>query len=126
MTLTYTSSFGNHISKSKDTVSKYLGVGYSNEFPANEFTKPIRPMTPLTKEIEVKPQNITIHVNANGQDITLSGKKEYMFADIFTGIDFDTTASHGRKIESLKNGEHCSFTEPIFEGDVLKIFWKEK
>ena len=83
-------------------------------------------MTPLTKEIEAKPKDITIHVKANGQNITLSGKREYMFADIFTGIEFDTTAGHGRQVESTKNGEHCSYIEPIFEGDVLEIFWKEK
>ncbi|MBQ9632594.1 MAG: hypothetical protein IJV04_06760, partial [Lachnospiraceae bacterium] len=117
---------GKTLTDSEDSVSKYLGVGYNNGFPNSEFTKPTRPLTPLTKEIEVKPQNITIHVKANGEDIVLKGKKEYMFADIFSGIEFDISASHGRQVESTKNGEHCSYTEPIFEGDVLEIYWKER
>ncbi len=117
---------GQTLTDKEDTVSKYLGVGYSNEFPVSEFTRPIRPLTPLTKEIEIKPQTITIHVKANGEEIELSGKKEYMFADIFTGIDFDIAESHGRQAISTKNGEVCSYTEPIFEGDALEIYWKEK
>ena len=109
----------------EDTVSKYIGVGYNNVVPSTSVLKPQRPLTPFTKEIEAAPQVVSIMVNANGKKIELKGKKEYIFADIFTGIEFDVEAGGGRSVETTKNGEHCAYTTPIAEGDVLKIYWKE-
>ena len=112
---------GTSITDEEDTVSKYMGVGYNNE-----FSRPVRPLTPMTKEIDIPPQTLTINVIANGKEITLEGKKDYIFADIFTGIDFDVEAGEGRSVETTKNGEHCVYTTPVFEGDKLEIFWKDE
>lgn len=116
---------GQTLMDEEDTVSKYVGVGYNNVVPSTSVLKPQRPLTPFTKEIEATPQVESIMVNANGKKIELKGKKEYIFADIFTGIEFDVEAGGGRAIETTKNGEHCAYTTPIAEGDVLKIYWKE-
>ncbi|MBR1633970.1 MAG: cell division protein FtsA [Lachnospiraceae bacterium] len=118
---------GTTLMDEEDTVSKYVGVGYNNVVPtANSFTKPTRPLTPMTKEIEIPPQVLNIRVKANGQEITLTGKKEYIFADIFMGIEFDVNAGEGRQVETTRNGEHCVYTTPIFEGDTLEIYWKDE
>lgn len=109
----------------EDTTSKYIGVGYSNTFPQNEFTKPVRPTTPLVKEPEIKQQQFKLHVTANGRKVELTGKKEYIFVDIFNVIDFDVNASDGRQVETTINGSHCEFSAPLHEGDTVEIFWKE-
>ena len=118
---------GKTLTDDEDTVSKYVGVGYNNVVPtSNAFNKPTRPLTPMTKEIEIPPQVLNIRVKANGQEINLTGKKEYIFADIFMGIEFDVNAGGGRQVETTRNGEHCVYTTPIFEGDVLEIYWKDE
>ena len=117
---------GKTLTDEEDSVSKYIGVGYNNTFPSNEFNKPLRPLTPLTQELEIPAQTLSINVRANGQEITLTGKKEYIFADIFTGIEFDVNAGGGRQVETTRNGEHCVYTTPVFEGDTLDIFWKDE
>ncbi len=67
---------------------------------------------------------IELHVTVNDQQVTLSGKAEYVFVDVFDYIDFDLSHSKGGTIETLKNGQVAEYMEPIAEGDVLSICWK--
>ncbi len=108
----------------EDTSSKYVGVGYSNTFPQNDFIKPARPNTPLIKEPEI-PQSFKLHVTANGRKVELTGKRDYIFVDIFNVIDFDVNASDGRQVETTINGTHCEYATPLHEGDNVEIYWKE-
>jgi hypothetical protein len=66
-----------------------------------------------------------IHVKANGEDITLSGKNDYMFVDIFTVIDFDIHAGGGRNVVTKINGEPCGYTAPLNDGDSADVYWEE-
>lgn len=108
----------------EDTTSKYIGVGYSNTFPqaANKGTQGAD--TPAGKAPE-HPQTFKLHVTANGRKVELSGKREYIFVDIFNVIDFDVNAGDGRQVETTINGTHCEYATPLHEGDTVEIFWKE-
>ena len=55
----------------------------------------------------------------------MSGKKEYIFVDIFNFYPFDLTASRGRAIVTKINGQNAQFAEPLNEGDRIEIYWKE-
>lgn len=66
----------------------------------------------------------TITVTANGQQITMSGKKEFVYVDIFDYISFDLNASAGRSIVTLLNGRSAQYMEPLNNGDVIEIYWK--
>lgn len=66
----------------------------------------------------------TIHVVVNKKPLTLSGKKDYIFVDVFDYIDFDLSKPQGTSVETLLNGENAGYTQFLSEGDVLDIFWK--
>ena len=79
--------------------------------------------TPVQKPAE--PESKELHIIANNQEITLSGKEEYVFVDIFDYIDFDLSASHGRAIVTLINGVDAQYTQVLQDGDKIEVYWKE-
>ena len=78
------------------------------------------------REIEPPKPKLTIHVTVNGQDITMDDKEDYIFVDVFNFIDFDIHEANGRTAEVLLNGKPCGYADPIKEGDVIRVGWKEK
>ena len=78
---------------------------------------------PVQKPAE--PESKELHIIANNQEITLSGKEEYVFVDIFDYIDFDLSASHGRAIVTLINGMDAQYTQVLQDGDKIEVYWKE-
>ena len=62
-------------------------------------------------------------VIVNKKPIVMSGKKEYVFVDVFDYINFDLRESGGRKINTLLNGRQAQYMETLKEGDVIDIFW---
>lgn len=67
----------------------------------------------------------TVTVQVNGASVTLSGKADYVYVDVFDRIDFDLKNPKGKMVETLINGRKAQFTEPLKTGDVLDIFWKD-
>lgn len=70
------------------------------------------------------PHPLTVIVNHS--PITMRGKAQYVFVDVFDYIDFDlgTSASAGRSIVTNLNGRPAQYMEPLSEGDVIEIYWK--
>lgn len=68
-------------------------------------------------------QNSTAVV-VNGMPVTLSGKKSYVFVDVFDFIDFDLNSSGGRSIVTNVNGRPAQYMEPLYGGEVIEIYWK--
>ncbi len=62
-------------------------------------------------------------LSVNGRPVELSGKREYVFADVFDHIDFDLKEGRGRSIATLHNGENAQYLAPLKQGDVLEIYW---
>ncbi|MCR4673842.1 MAG: pilus assembly protein PilM [Lachnospiraceae bacterium] len=93
-----------------------------------EENVPYRPNTPLTNEAATainKQSYGSIHLKANGQEVTLSGQKDYIFSDIFRVIDFDTNVGGGRTVITTINGNRCGYADPIHDGDDVDIHWSE-
>ncbi|MBQ2803549.1 MAG: cell division protein FtsA [Lachnospiraceae bacterium] len=63
-------------------------------------------------------------VVVNGLPITLTGKKNYVYVDVFDYINFDLSKSAGRSIVTNLNGGPAGYMEPLKEGDVIEIYWK--
>ncbi|WP_075679406.1 cell division FtsA domain-containing protein [Roseburia sp. 831b] len=79
-----------------------------------------------TNVVEDKtPQGAKLSVWINNEPFEMSGKKEYIFVDIFNFYPFDLTASRGRAIVTKINGQNAQFAEPLNEGDRIEIYWKE-
>lgn len=66
----------------------------------------------------------TIVVVANGRPVTLSGKKEYIYVDIFDYIDFDLSAPRGKSVVTLLNGVKAGYVETLKQGDRIDIYWE--
>ncbi|MDE6845256.1 MAG: rod shape-determining protein [Lachnospiraceae bacterium] len=67
---------------------------------------------------------MTIHVTVNKQPVSLSGKQEYVFVDVFQYIDFDLSKPQGSGIATRLNGRDAQYMENIHNGDVIDIYWK--
>lgn len=76
-----------------------------------------------SKTQENATRNVTVIVN--DAPVTLSGRLNYIFVDVFDFIDFDLSQSNGRFIATRLNGEPAQYAQEIQEGDVIEIFWKE-
>ena len=63
-----------------------------------------------------------IWVTVNSEKVILSGKKEYIFVDIFNFINFDLKSINGQ-INLKLNEENAGYTDKINNGDVIKVFW---
>ena len=78
------------------------------------------------KKDEKPDLSIPVTVNANGRMITLTGKDNYVYVDVFDKLNFDLKAGNGRKIITRLNGKNAQYLEPIKDGDVIEVRWEEK
>lgn len=76
-----------------------------------------------TKPKEDKDLAEVIRVTVNDEEVELTGKKEYIFVDIFMYIDFDLNTQKGN-IELLLNGKVAAYTDLLKNDDQIKILWK--
>ncbi len=105
--------------------------------------KPVEPQPkvqePVVQEPNVQEPNVqseaaatapeipsdAVTVIVNGESVTLTGKKEYMYVDVFDRINFDLSKPQGKMVETLINGRKAQYIEPLHNGDELEIFWKD-
>ncbi len=66
-----------------------------------------------------------IIVTVNGEPIKLTGKKNYVFVDVFEHIDFDLSKPQGSGIVTNLNGREAQYMESIRNGDMIEIYWKK-
>lgn len=66
-----------------------------------------------------------IVVVINGQPVRLTGKKSYIFVDIFDFYDFDLKASAGRAVITKLNGSNAQFSALLADGDEIELGWQE-
>lgn len=64
-----------------------------------------------------------INIILNGSSVTLKGKSEYILVDALDICDVDTSVAHGENLETEVNGIECDFTQPVNEGDIVRIEW---
>ncbi len=86
--------------------------------PEPEIQKPV-------SEPEIKPASPVCMITVNGEPVELTGKKEYIFVDIFDFISFDLTAGRGRGIITKVNGEDTGYSRKLSDGDKIEIYWEE-
>ena len=68
--------------------------------------------------------NKRVTVIVNRIPVTLTGKVNYVFVDVFSFIEFDLSKPAGRNIVTRLNGRNAEYMEPLKEGDVLEIYWE--
>ena len=82
--------------------------------------------SPEEKEEEApeKPEG-SVTVMVNGESVTMTGKQNYIFVDVFDWYSFDLSAGKGRAIATLVNGKEAEFSQPLANGDNIELYWKE-
>ncbi len=68
---------------------------------------------------------VPLSVIVNGRPITLNGKSEYVFVDVFDYIDFDTSVVQGKRLVTQVNGAAAAYMDPLFDGSVIDIYWEK-
>ncbi len=66
---------------------------------------------------------VTIVVMVNGSPVTMTGKPEYVYVDIFNYIDFDLSNPKGNAVVTNLNGRTAKYMESLKSGDVIDIHW---
>ena len=81
--------------------------------------------SPEEKEEEApeKPEG-SVTVMVNGESVTMTGKQNYIFVDVFDWYSFDLSAGKGRAIATLVNGKEAEFSQPLANGDNIELYWK--
>ncbi len=69
--------------------------------------------------------SLGITVVVNRKPIALSGKLSYVYVDVFDYINFDLSKPKGSGIVTLHNGNEAKYMEPLHNGDVIEIYWKD-
>lgn len=73
---------------------------------------------------EEKPDTL-LEVIVNQIPVTLNGKKNYVFVDVFDYIDFDLSNPDGSDIVTNLNGRQAEYMEGLSNGDVIDIYWRK-
>ncbi|MBR6485802.1 MAG: hypothetical protein IKT17_03835, partial [Lachnospiraceae bacterium] len=71
------------------------------------------------------PSGTSIVVKVNGEDVTLTGKNDYIYVDVFEFIDFDLSKPQGHAVVTRLNGRTAVFNEQIKAGDVIEVYWEK-
>ena len=66
-----------------------------------------------------------LHIIANDKPITMHGKANYVFVDVFDYIDFDLRNPAGRSVVTKVNGLDAAYMQSLHEGDKLEIYWEK-
>ncbi len=64
-----------------------------------------------------------IFIIVNKQPVKLSGKKDYIFVDVFDFYPFDLTKVLGSELVITLNGEKSDFTAPLKDSDIVELYW---
>lgn len=87
-----------------------------------KFGEDVQP-TPDTEDNQNAGENPILSVFVNQKKVILSGRKDYIFVDVFDHIDFDLSKPQGSMVVLKLNGEDASYTDILKNGDVLDIYW---
>ena len=76
-------------------------------------------------DAELTEEETELEIFVNETPVTLTGKKEYVFVDLFDFYEFDLSDSRGRAIITQINGQNAQFAEKLQTGDKVTLAWKE-
>ena len=73
---------------------------------------------------KIKIETVDLPIKINGKNMVLSGKKDYIFVDIYNLIDFDPNAGNGRPLVIRINGEKCGYADELHANDEVECYWQ--
>lgn len=67
----------------------------------------------------------TMSIFVNKTPVTLTGKSEYVFVDVFDFYPFDLSTVRGKRLVTNIDGSHAEFVQPLHEGAMVDIYWEQ-
>ena len=111
------------IGKERDESDQKEAIKETMKADNVQTVPPILP--PPTVEIINGKTTQTIHVLVNGQLVTLKGKADYIYVDVFEFYEFDLSKPQGKAVVTMINGRDAQYVEPLSNGDELQIYWRD-
>ena len=96
--------------------------GLPEDYEAPEVEAP--PVTDARTKIKI--ETVDLPIKINGKDMIMSGKKEYIFVDVYNLIHFDPNEGNGRQLIIKLNGEKCGYSAELHANDEVELYWAEK
>lgn len=81
-----------------------------------------QPETPGTAE---EPLTTDLIVIVNNRKTVLKGKSSYLLVDVLDVVPFSLAESNGREAVVRVNGVATNFMQPLAQGDLIELYWKE-
>ncbi len=81
-----------------------------------------QPEAPGTAETPAATELIVL---VNNQKTVLKGKSSYLLVDVLDVVPFSLAESNGREAVVRVNGTATNFTQPLAQGDLIELYWKE-
>lgn len=66
-----------------------------------------------------------VRVTVNGKPVTMPKKEKTIFVDVFDVYPFDLTKAGGTRLITRINGVDKDFTEPLWDGDEIELYWEK-
>lgn len=105
---------------------KVAWIDQEEIYKAQHFvTKEEREETGSLEDIPDHSDTVDMKVMVNGAGITLTGKKEYVFVDIFDKYEFDRKHVGGTELIQKIDGKEAEHFSPLHQGANIEIYWKE-
>ncbi|MDD6072189.1 MAG: cell division FtsA domain-containing protein [Clostridiales bacterium] len=97
-----------------------------SDVPGSVEEKEVPAKTETIENTQTEENVITdIHVTVNGKAVTLTGKKEYVFVDVFDKYDFDLKNIGGTRLVQTIDGVEADHFSPLHQGAVVEIYWTD-
>ena len=112
--------------ESKEAVGAQAKADNEAKKEETKEAQQLRPEFMASTEVEESADGSRkIIVIVNQEPIVMRGKKNYTFVDIFDYINFDTSKMQGTGIVTVVNGQDAQYTQELFNGDKVEIYWKK-
>ena len=68
---------------------------------------------------------VQMQVTVNGTPVTLTGKPNYVFVDIFDKYPFDLKSVKGTTLVQKIDGKEAEHFSALYDGANIELYWKE-
>ncbi len=104
--------------------AEYL-VDDAEGLPEDYEPAPIERPEVTDARTRIKIETVDIPIKINGKNMILSGKKDYIFVDVYNLINFDPNTGNGRPLVIKINGEKCGYADALHANDEVEVYWQD-
>lgn len=111
----------------QDKIYENFVVTWDDDEESYEPSEPSKPQEEAAKAAgQEEKKSVDLNITVNNMPLTLKGKTDYLFVDIFDFYDFDLSKVMGSKlVTKVDDRSITDYMESIHEGAVIEIYWEK-